>query len=237
MWPSWVADFLVGSSHKLCGPTGMGFLWGAEALLEAMPPFLGGGEMIQDVYLDHSTWADLPHKFEAGTPAIGEAIGMGAALDYLQGHRHGPHPRLGAAAHPPPVRAAAGDRWGAGSWAPPRSSSPTGRALAAFSVEGLHRQRHRRPAGFRRHLHPQRPPLHPAPASPLRLWPVRPGPAWVSPPPSRRSIASPRSWKARSASCGSTAERVRLGSVRRQHGHRLGLVGAVPGPAPLPSRS
>ncbi|MEN9540016.1 MAG: SufS family cysteine desulfurase, partial [Cyanobacteriota bacterium] len=64
------ADFLVGSSHKLCGPTGMGFLWGREALLEAMPPFLGGGEMIQDVYLDHSSWAGLPHKFEAGTPAI-----------------------------------------------------------------------------------------------------------------------------------------------------------------------
>ena len=78
------ADFLVGSSHKLCGPTGMGFLWGREALLEAMPPFLGGGEMIQDVYLDRSTWADLPHKFEAGTPAIGEAVGMGAALRYLQ---------------------------------------------------------------------------------------------------------------------------------------------------------
>jgi cysteine desulfurase/selenocysteine lyase len=77
------ADFLVGSSHKLCGPTGMGFLWGREALLEAMPPFLGGGEMIQEVYLDHSTWAGLPHKFEAGTPAIGEAVGMGAALDYL----------------------------------------------------------------------------------------------------------------------------------------------------------
>ena len=78
------ADFLVGSSHKLCGPTGMGFLWGRETLLEGMPPFLGGGEMILDVYLDHSTWAGLPHKFEAGTPAIGEAIGMGAALDYLE---------------------------------------------------------------------------------------------------------------------------------------------------------
>ena len=77
-------DFLVGSSHKLCGPTGMGFLWAREALLEAMPPFLGGGEMIQDVFLDHSTWAELPHKFEAGTPAIGEAIGMGAAIRYLQ---------------------------------------------------------------------------------------------------------------------------------------------------------
>ena len=78
------ADFLVGSSHKLCGPTGMGFLWAREALLEAMPPFLGGGEMIEDVFLDHSTWATLPHKFEAGTPAIGEAVGMGAAICYLQ---------------------------------------------------------------------------------------------------------------------------------------------------------
>ena len=77
------ADFLVGSSHKLCGPTGMGFLWAREALLESMPPFLGGGEMIQDVYLDHSTWASLPYKFEAGTPAIGEAVAMGAALTYL----------------------------------------------------------------------------------------------------------------------------------------------------------
>ncbi len=78
------ADFLVGSSHKLCGPTGMGFLWGREALLDAMPPFLGGGEMIQDVFLDSSSWAVLPHKFEAGTPAIGEAVGMGAAIRYLQ---------------------------------------------------------------------------------------------------------------------------------------------------------
>ena len=77
-------DFLVGSSHKLCGPTGMGFLWGREVLLEAMPPFLGGGEMIQDVFLDNSSWAVLPHKFEAGTPAIGEAVGMGAAIRYLQ---------------------------------------------------------------------------------------------------------------------------------------------------------
>ena len=61
----------------------MGFLWAREALLESMPPFLGGGEMIQDVYLDHSTWASLPYKFEAGTPAIGEAVAMGAALTYL----------------------------------------------------------------------------------------------------------------------------------------------------------
>ncbi len=77
-------DFLVGSSHKICGPTGVGFLWGRENLLESMPPFLGGGEMIQDVSLDHSTWAGLPHKFEAGTPPIGEAIAMGTAINYLE---------------------------------------------------------------------------------------------------------------------------------------------------------
>ena len=77
-------DFLAGSSHKLCGPTGVGFLWAREHLLNKMPPFLGGGEMIQEVFLDKCTWADLPHKFEAGTPSIGEAIGMGVALKYLE---------------------------------------------------------------------------------------------------------------------------------------------------------
>ncbi|CAM8958672.1 unnamed protein product [Rhodiola kirilowii] len=77
------ADFLVASSHKMCGPTGIGFLFGKMELLSAMPPFLGGGEMIADVYLDHSTYAEPPSRFEAGTPAIGEAIGLGAAVDYL----------------------------------------------------------------------------------------------------------------------------------------------------------
>ena len=77
-------DFLAGSSHKLCGPTGIGFLWGREEILDRIPPFLGGGEMIDEVYKEKSTWADLPHKFEAGTPAIGEAIAMGSALNYLQ---------------------------------------------------------------------------------------------------------------------------------------------------------
>ena len=76
-------DWLVASSHKMCGPTGIGFLYGKLELLRAMPPFLGGGEMIADVFLDHSTYADLPHKFEAGTPAICEAIALGAAVDYL----------------------------------------------------------------------------------------------------------------------------------------------------------
>lgn len=76
-------DFMVASAHKMCGPTGAGFLYGRKHILEAMPPFMGGGEMIADVFLDHSTYADLPHKFEAGTPAIGEIVGFGAALEYL----------------------------------------------------------------------------------------------------------------------------------------------------------
>lgn len=78
-------DFLAFSSHKMCGPTGIGVLWGRRALLEAMPPFMGGGDMINTVSLEGSTWANLPHKFEAGTPAIAEAIGLGAAVEYLDG--------------------------------------------------------------------------------------------------------------------------------------------------------
>ncbi|MEO1133321.1 MAG: SufS family cysteine desulfurase [Cyanobacteria bacterium J06639_1] len=76
-------DWMAVSGHKMCGPTGIGFLYGKEELLQSMPPFLGGGEMIADVFLERSTYADLPHKFEAGTPAIAEAIGLGAAVDYL----------------------------------------------------------------------------------------------------------------------------------------------------------
>ncbi len=76
-------DWLVASGHKMCAPTGIGFLYGKLDLLRSMPPFMGGGEMIADVYLDYSTYADLPHKFEAGTPAIAEAIALGAAVDYL----------------------------------------------------------------------------------------------------------------------------------------------------------
>lgn len=77
-------DWLVASGHKMCGPTGAGFLYGKPNILRQMSPFLGGGEMIADVFLDHSTYADIPHKFEAGTPAIAEAIMLGAAVDYLQ---------------------------------------------------------------------------------------------------------------------------------------------------------
>lgn len=76
-------DFLAFSSHKMAGPTGLGVLYGKRAILEAMPPYMGGGEMIRRVTLEGSQWNDLPHKFEAGTPAIAEAVGLGAAVDYL----------------------------------------------------------------------------------------------------------------------------------------------------------
>ncbi|MEO7397813.1 MAG: aminotransferase class V-fold PLP-dependent enzyme, partial [Ilumatobacteraceae bacterium] len=80
---AWGADFVAFSSHKMCGPSGIGVLWGRAELLDATPPFLGGGNMIADVRLDGYTAAPVPAKFEAGTPPIIEAIGMGAAVDYL----------------------------------------------------------------------------------------------------------------------------------------------------------
>jgi cysteine desulfurase/selenocysteine lyase len=77
------ADFVVFSGHKMCGPTGIGVLYGRKALLEAMPPFMGGGDMIRQVHLRSFVPNELPYKFEAGTPAIAEAVGLGAAIDYL----------------------------------------------------------------------------------------------------------------------------------------------------------
>jgi cysteine desulfurase/selenocysteine lyase len=77
-------DFMVFSAHKMLGPTGIGALWGRRELLNAMPPFMGGGDMIREVHLRESRWNELPWKFEAGTPAIAEAIGFGAAVDYLE---------------------------------------------------------------------------------------------------------------------------------------------------------
>ncbi|MBA3782671.1 MAG: cysteine desulfurase [Nocardioides sp.] len=76
-------DFVAFTGHKVVGPTGIGVLWGRREALEALPPFLGGGEMIQTVRMESSTYAGIPHKFEAGTPPIVEAIGLGAAVDYL----------------------------------------------------------------------------------------------------------------------------------------------------------
>jgi cysteine desulfurase/selenocysteine lyase len=88
------ADFIAFTGHKMCGPTGIGALWGRFELLDAMPPFLGGGSMIETVTLQGSTYAPPPMRFEAGTPPIAEAVGLGAAVDYLSAigmdavHRH-----------------------------------------------------------------------------------------------------------------------------------------------------
>jgi cysteine desulfurase/selenocysteine lyase len=76
-------DFLAFSGHKMLGPMGSGVLWGRRDLLEDMPPFLGGGGMIREVYEDHATWAPLPEKFDAGTPSVADSIGLAAAADYL----------------------------------------------------------------------------------------------------------------------------------------------------------
>lgn len=77
-------DFYAFSGHKLYGPSGIGVLYGKESLLDAMPPYQGGGDMISSVTLEKSEWADLPHKFEAGTPAIAQAIGLGTAIEYVE---------------------------------------------------------------------------------------------------------------------------------------------------------
>ncbi|WP_059009341.1 cysteine desulfurase [Streptomyces specialis] len=79
------ADFVAFTGHKMCGPTGIGVLWGRQELLEDLPPFLGGGEMIETVTMSSSTYAAAPYKFEAGTPPIAQAVGLGAAVDYLSG--------------------------------------------------------------------------------------------------------------------------------------------------------
>ena len=131
-------DWLVAFGHKMCAPTGIGFLYGKLELLRSMPPFLGGGEMIAEVDLERSTYADLPHKLEAGTPAIGEAIALGAAIDYLSAigmdaiHHYEAEltrhlfDRLGAI---PEVRI----------YGPRPQADGSGRAaLAAFTVDGIH---------------------------------------------------------------------------------------------------
>ena len=87
-------DFLAFSGHKMLGPLGSGVLYGKLALLEAMPPFMGGGGMIRKVQVERSTYADVPARFEAGTPAVADAVGLGAAVEYLQ--RIGPDSNSGA---------------------------------------------------------------------------------------------------------------------------------------------
>lgn len=139
------ADWIVASAHKACGPTGIGMLWGREEVLESMPPFLGGGEMIDTVTLERSTFAPPPARFEAGTPAIAEAIGFGAAVDYLEGIGGmgavaAAEEELGALLHEGLAAIPGVEVYG-----PRFPSSPSGpgagagrAALACFNVEGLH---------------------------------------------------------------------------------------------------
>lgn len=76
-------DFIAASGHKMTGPAGVGFLWAKSAILESMPPWQVGGEMIDEVFLDHATFAPAPLRFQAGTPPIEQVVGLGAAVDYL----------------------------------------------------------------------------------------------------------------------------------------------------------
>eukprot|EP00887_Chlorella_sp_A99_P004745 scaffold4.g4745.t1 len=128
------ADWIVASSHKMCGPTGIGFLYD---LLSEMPPWMGGGEMIQDVFLDHSTYADPPSRFEAGTPAIAEAIGLGGACDYLSSigmeRIHAYERELGEHLYEQ-LRGINGLRI----YGPPPSVRLGRAALATFNVDGIH---------------------------------------------------------------------------------------------------
>jgi cysteine desulfurase/selenocysteine lyase len=127
-------DFLAFSAHKMLGPTGIGALYGKKEFLEAMPPFLGGGDMIKSVHLRNFRPNDLPHKFEAGTPAISEAVGFGAAVDYLES--------IGidaVAAHEQDIIAYAMERLeeipGVKVLGPPAKKRG---GVAAFTLEGIH---------------------------------------------------------------------------------------------------
>jgi cysteine desulfurase/selenocysteine lyase len=128
------ADFLAFSAHKMCGPTGIGVLWGRQALLEEMPPFLGGGDMIKRVYLREFKPNALPYKFEAGTPAIAEAIGFGAAVDYLSNVG-----REAIQAHEQEIIAYAIERLeevpGVKVYGPPAEKKG---GVAAFTLNGIH---------------------------------------------------------------------------------------------------
>ncbi len=127
-------DFLALSSHKLCGPTGIGALWGKRELLEAMAPFNLGGEMIRSVGFDKTTFNELPYKFEAGTPAIAEAVGFGAAIDYIS--------EIGLPAieqHEHELTAYAMGRLGEIDWVRMFGPPADRRAgIVSFDVEGVH---------------------------------------------------------------------------------------------------
>jgi cysteine desulfurase/selenocysteine lyase len=126
-------DFYAFTGHKVYGPSGIGVLWGRKALLEALPPFLGGGSMIESVTVDGITYGQLPNKFEAGTPPIVEAIGLGAALNYMM--------QIGRdeiAAYESELVKYAHERLGDYNWLKIFGTAPDKGAIVSFSVEGLH---------------------------------------------------------------------------------------------------
>ncbi len=127
------ADFYVMTGHKLYGPTGIGVLYGKAERLEVLPPFNGGGEMIQDVSLDAITYNAPPHRFEAGTPPIAQAVGLGAALDYLEGLG-----REKIAAHEAEISAYAHERLGAINSLRIQGTAPGKGPILSFTMEGAH---------------------------------------------------------------------------------------------------
>jgi cysteine desulfurase/selenocysteine lyase len=127
------ADFYVFSGHKLYGPTGIGVLYGKAERLAALPPYQGGGEMIGTVALDAITYADPPHRFEAGTPAILEAIGLGAAITWLEGLD-----RDAIAAHEHSVYVRVKERLNGANWFTELGTAPGKGAIFSFNMEGAH---------------------------------------------------------------------------------------------------
>jgi cysteine desulfurase / selenocysteine lyase len=127
------ADFYVFSGHKLYGPTGIGILYGKAEKLAALPPYQGGGEMIGTVTLDEITYADPPHRFEAGTPPILEAIGLGAAIEWLSGLD-----RLAIAEHEHRMYARVRERLSGANWLRTIGEAPGKGAILSFTVEGAH---------------------------------------------------------------------------------------------------
>jgi cysteine desulfurase/selenocysteine lyase len=126
-------DFFVFTGHKTYGPSGIGVLWGRKEHLEAMPPYMGGGEMILDVTEDNVTYNEPPHRFEAGTPPIVQAIGLGAALDYMQGVG-----REAIAAHEADLAAYAHERLSAINSLRLFGTAPGKGAIFSFEIEGVH---------------------------------------------------------------------------------------------------
>ena len=136
---AWDADFVGFTGHKMLGPSGIGGFWARPELLEAMPPFLGGGEMILDVRKDGYVPNEVPWKFEAGTMPIAEATGLGAAVDYLESARHRRRPRARATPHRSTRSHALRDRFGDRLHDPRTAAASTCRGgIISFVFDGIH---------------------------------------------------------------------------------------------------